>query len=152
MNVSARISDGLARRVAISQAIRRVMTWVLPVPAPATTSRGPLPWVTARSWSGLRPPSSASSPDPGGLATAGSITGTSSLQAGNWSSGAGSRRRRVRVRISGVAGVVVDVVGAMTGASPAAVTPRLSGHRPLDRGGLFLGQRGIARPALIALA
>ncbi len=44
------------------------MTWVLPVPAPATTSSGPSPWVTARSWSGFRPPSSASSP-PGRPAT-----------------------------------------------------------------------------------
>ena len=45
----------LARRVAISQAIRRVMTWVLPVPAPARTSSGPSPWVTARRWSAFSP-------------------------------------------------------------------------------------------------
>ena len=64
------------------------MTWVLPVPAPATTSSGPSPWVTARSWSGLRPPSSASSPvDRRSGRSAGSMTGTSSRQAGIWSSG-----------------------------------------------------------------
>ena len=48
--------------MAISQAIRRVMTCVLPVPAPATTSSGPSPCVTARRCSRLSPPSSASSP------------------------------------------------------------------------------------------
>ena len=38
------------------------MTWVLPVPAPATTRSGPSPWVTARSCSGFSPPRSASRP------------------------------------------------------------------------------------------
>ena len=89
MKVSARISDGFARREAMSQAIRRVMTWVLPVPAPATTSSGPSPCVTARSWSGFKPPSSASIPlgPPAAPVTAGSMTGTSSRQAGICSSG-----------------------------------------------------------------
>ena len=55
MNVRARISDGRTFLVAMSQAIRRVMTWVLPVPAPATMSSGPSPWVTARDCSRFRP-------------------------------------------------------------------------------------------------
>ena len=37
---------GRALRWAMSQAIRRVMTVVLPVPAPATIRRGPASWVT----------------------------------------------------------------------------------------------------------
>ena len=46
----------------MSQAIRRVMTCVLPVPAPATTSSGPSPWMTALRCSGLSPSSSCSVP------------------------------------------------------------------------------------------
>jgi len=33
--------------------MRSVMTRVLPVPAPAMTSSGPLPWVMARRWASL---------------------------------------------------------------------------------------------------
>jgi hypothetical protein len=47
VNVKARISDGRARRLAIRWAMRRVMTVVLPVPAPAMISSGPASWVTA---------------------------------------------------------------------------------------------------------
>ena len=64
VKVSARISDGRARFVAISQAIRRVMTCVLPVPAPATTSSGPSPWRTARFCSLLSPSRSWAIPSP----------------------------------------------------------------------------------------
>src|SRR5262245_60749999 len=39
----------------MSQAIRRVMTVVLPVPAPATISSGPVSWVTARRCASLSP-------------------------------------------------------------------------------------------------
>src|SRR3954470_14200567 len=42
-----------------SQAKRRVMTRVLPVPAPATTSSGPPGWVTASRCAALRPSSGA---------------------------------------------------------------------------------------------
>ena len=38
------------------------MTWVLPVPAPATTSSGPSPWMTARRCSALSPASSCVEP------------------------------------------------------------------------------------------
>ena len=58
VNVSARISDGFARFSAISQAIRRVMTVVLPVPAPATIRSGPSPCVTALRWRAVRSASS----------------------------------------------------------------------------------------------
>ena len=58
VKVRARISDGRARCSAISQAMRRVSTVVLPVPAPATTSSGPVPWVTALRWLGVRSASS----------------------------------------------------------------------------------------------
>src|SRR5919106_5997904 len=54
VNVIARISPGRARPVAISHAIRWVSTRVLPEPAPAITSSGPSPWVTASRWAGLR--------------------------------------------------------------------------------------------------
>jgi hypothetical protein len=47
VKVSARISSGRAFFWAMSQAIRRVMAVVLPVPAPATIRRGPASWVTA---------------------------------------------------------------------------------------------------------
>src|SRR3989339_128194 len=55
VKVNARISPGLASFSAISQAIRRVMTVVFPVPAPATIRSGPFLWVTAAVCSGLRP-------------------------------------------------------------------------------------------------
>ena len=58
VKVRARISDGFARFSAISQAIRRVMTVVLPVPAPATISSGPSPCVTALRWRAVRSASS----------------------------------------------------------------------------------------------
>src|SRR4051794_33833283 len=54
------------------------------------------------------------------------MTGTSSRQAGSWSRGCASRRARTRVRVTGEPAGWVDVVGAMSGASPAAVTPSLS--------------------------
>jgi len=58
VKVSARICDGRARFSAISQAMRRVMTVVLPVPAPATISSGPSPCVTALRWRAVRSASS----------------------------------------------------------------------------------------------
>ena len=58
VKVRARISDGFARFSAISQAILRVMTVVLPVPAPATISSGPSPCVTALRWRAVRSASS----------------------------------------------------------------------------------------------
>ncbi len=50
VKVNARISDGRARLLAMSHATRRVMTSVLPVPGPATTSSGPSACVTAWRW------------------------------------------------------------------------------------------------------
>ena len=43
VKVSARISSGFARLVAMRCAIRRVRTVVLPVPAPAMIRSGPSP-------------------------------------------------------------------------------------------------------------
>ena len=60
------------------------MTWVLPVPAPATTSSGPSPCVTARRWSGLSPSSSAPS-RPRAASSSGVAAG--SPQTGIWTSG-----------------------------------------------------------------
>ena len=57
VNVIARISLGCARPLASSQAIRWVSTRVLPEPAPASTSSGPSPWVTASRCAGFRPSS-----------------------------------------------------------------------------------------------
>ncbi len=48
VKVTARISCGLAAAVAMRWTIRAVSTWVLPVPAPATTRSGPAPCSTAR--------------------------------------------------------------------------------------------------------
>jgi hypothetical protein len=47
VKVMARIEPGWAPRAAISQAIRRVSTRVLPDPAPATTSNRPTGWLAA---------------------------------------------------------------------------------------------------------
>src|SRR5438270_13132317 len=54
VKVMARISKGETPCSRISHAIRWVRTRVLPEPAPATTSRGPLGWVTASRCTGLR--------------------------------------------------------------------------------------------------
>ncbi len=129
VNVSARISDGFARRVAISQATRRVMTCVLPVPAPATTSSGPFPCVTARRCSGFRPPSSASSPDgsvPGSTAVASRCR---SAHTGIWSRGAGSRRRRRHVIATASGGCW----STMARRSPTVVTAWASRAQPPRR-------------------
>ena len=53
VNVIARISDGFACPVATRWATRCVSTRVLPEPAPASTSSGPLPCVTASRCGGL---------------------------------------------------------------------------------------------------
>ena len=53
VNVIARISLGRARPVATSQAMRWVSTRVLPEPAPASTSSGPSPCVTALALGGI---------------------------------------------------------------------------------------------------
>src|SRR4051794_375236 len=55
VKVMARMAKGLTPSSSIRWAMRWVRTLVLPEPAPATTSRGPSPWTTASSWSGLRP-------------------------------------------------------------------------------------------------
>jgi hypothetical protein len=55
VKVTARMSKGRARPVAIRWAIRVVSTRVLPVPAPARTSTGPSVASTAWRCSGLRP-------------------------------------------------------------------------------------------------
>src|SRR5690606_1918042 len=60
VNVIARIEPGWAPRAAMSQAMRRVSTRVLPDPAPATTSSGPPTWDTAVRWASLRPSRSSS--------------------------------------------------------------------------------------------
>ncbi len=60
VKVIARIEPGWALRSAISQAIRRVSTRVLPEPAPATTSSGGPACTTAWRWGSLRPSSSSS--------------------------------------------------------------------------------------------
>src|SRR5262245_54452178 len=72
VKVSARISEGRARRVAMRWAIRRVMTVVLPVPAPAMMSSGPAACATAAVCAALRPSRIRSGP------RAASITGTAS--------------------------------------------------------------------------
>ena len=54
VKVMARISQGRASPVAIRWPTRRVSTRVLPDPAPATTSRGPPRWTTARRWGSFR--------------------------------------------------------------------------------------------------
>ncbi len=62
VNVMARIEPGCALRSAISQAIRRVSTRVLPEPAPATTRSG-VPACTTAARCGSLSPSSSSSGD-----------------------------------------------------------------------------------------
>ena len=79
------------------------------------------------------------------------MTGTRSRQAGSWSSGAGSRRRRGRAgrgspRASVESGSAV-VVGAMPGPSSTAVPASLSGRRLPDRRGLLVGQRRVRAAA-----
>src|SRR2546428_2277859 len=54
VKVTARIWCGLAAAEAMRCTIRAVSTWVLPVPAPATTSSGPPACSTARRCSGVR--------------------------------------------------------------------------------------------------
>ena len=60
VKVMARIEPGWAPLAAISQAMRRVSTRVLPDPAPATTSSGPPGWDTACCCDSLSPSSSVS--------------------------------------------------------------------------------------------
>ena len=55
VKVMARISKGETPSLRMRWAMRWVSTRVLPDPAPATTSSGPSTWVTASSWTGLRP-------------------------------------------------------------------------------------------------
>ena len=55
VKVMARMANGDTPRSPIKWAMRRVSTRVLPEPAPATTSNGPVGWVTASSWSGFSP-------------------------------------------------------------------------------------------------
>ena len=55
VKVTARISQGRARPLPISQAMRCVSMRVLPLPAPASTSRGPSVWRTASACSGFSP-------------------------------------------------------------------------------------------------
>ena len=54
VKVMARISNGETPRSSIRWAMRWVSTRVLPEPAPATTSSGPSPWVTAASLDGVQ--------------------------------------------------------------------------------------------------
>src|SRR4051794_18475101 len=124
VNVRARISDGFARRVATSQAIRRVITCVFPVPAPATTRSGPSPCVTARSCSGFSPPRSASNPVAGSPAGVIGVSGPNPSQTGICSSAVGSRRRRERI----IESPREIGSGAMSEPSPGPVTPSLSGR------------------------
>ncbi len=55
VKVTARISDGHARRVKMMCARRLVSARVLPVPAPARSSTGPSVVSTASRWAGLSP-------------------------------------------------------------------------------------------------
>src|SRR5436190_248413 len=55
VNVTARISCGLAAPEVMRWTMRAVSTWVFPVPAPATTRRGPKPCSTASLCSGWSP-------------------------------------------------------------------------------------------------
>ncbi len=55
VKVTARMSKGRARPVAIRWAMRVVSTRVLPVPAPASTKTGPSVVSTARRCSGFSP-------------------------------------------------------------------------------------------------
>ena len=64
VKVIARISSGRTPCCVTSQAIRLVITRVLPDPGPARMSRGPSGWVTASRWGSLRPPSSSSALQP----------------------------------------------------------------------------------------
>ncbi len=100
----------------MSQAIRRVMTWVLPVPAPATTSSGPVAVGDRAELVRVEPAEQRLEARPAALGRApASMTGTSSRQAGSWSSGEGSRRGRVRGRVTGSAGVGVCGRGGHVG-------------------------------------
>ncbi len=54
VKVTARIDQGEAFSTASSQAMRRVSTRVLPLPAPASTRKGPGGAVTAARWGSLR--------------------------------------------------------------------------------------------------
>src|SRR5206468_3313381 len=60
VNVTARTFFGCTPRTPRSQAIRCAMTRVLPLPAPASTRRGPSPAVTASRCGGFRSARSAS--------------------------------------------------------------------------------------------
>src|SRR4051795_5116614 len=87
VKVIARIEPGWALRSAISQAIRRVSTRVLPEPAPATTSSGVPAWVTAARCGSLRPSSSSSGDGPrrgGGGAAPGTRPGWGGGGGGGW--------------------------------------------------------------------
>ena len=84
VKVSARISDGLARFSAISQAMRRVITVVLPVPAPATIRSGPSPWVTALRWRGGQVGQQRAAGCAGAAAAAARGGATSSSKIGIW--------------------------------------------------------------------
>jgi hypothetical protein len=64
VKVIARMAVGLTPRSSMSQAMRRVMTVVLPDPAPARISSGPSPWVTANRWGGFRLASNSSLESP----------------------------------------------------------------------------------------
>src|SRR6266576_792249 len=61
VNVIARIENGGTPCSRIRWATRRVRTAVLPLPAPATTSRGPSWCMAASRWAGLRSPSRSAS-------------------------------------------------------------------------------------------
>ncbi len=54
VKVMARMEEGRTPTSSMSQAMRRVITVVLPDPAPARISRGPSTWVTASFWGSLR--------------------------------------------------------------------------------------------------
>ncbi len=54
VKVMARMLPGRTPSSSMSQAMRRVITVVLPEPAPARISSGPSTWVTASRWGALR--------------------------------------------------------------------------------------------------
>src|SRR5688572_16419880 len=62
-------------------ATRRVMTRVLPEPAPARTRSGPSPCCTASRWAGFSPASSASVTTTGALASLGSLASRDAVPA-----------------------------------------------------------------------
>ena len=84
----------------MSQAIRRVMTWVLPGPCAGDDEQRPVPVGDRAQLVRVQPAEQRLEPDGDARVTAGSMTGTRSRQAGSWSSGTARGADGVRVRVT----------------------------------------------------